>query len=281
MRWRRYETDNPEARDDALVLRLVDRLEPWLERWYRPDVRGLEGVPDEPVLFVGNHSGGMATPDTWLLAVALTRSRGVRYIPHGLGHDKVLRAPVFNQILVPLGAVRASRENALRLFASGRNALVYPGGDADSMRPFSRRDEIIFDGRRGYVRLALEAGVPIMPVVAAGSHATMVVLTEGRGLAKLLRTDRLLRAKVWPVALCLPWGVAVGATFPYVPVPTTVLIDVLEPIRFDRSGPDAAGDDAYVDACDAEVRSRMQASLTRLAAERREAPSALRRFFEA
>ena len=196
MGWRRHATDNPEARDEALVMRIVERLEPWLERWYRPEVRGLERIPEGGALFVSNHSGGMATPDTWLLSAALAREHGPRFIPHGLGHDLVLRAPILNQILVPLGAVRASHENAKRLFATGRNVLVYPGGDADSMRPFKRRNEIVFAGRRGYMRLAIGAGVPIVPVVAAGSHATLLVLTEGRGLARLLRTNQIGRAHV-------------------------------------------------------------------------------------
>ncbi len=280
MRWRRYDPDDPNARDDALVHRLVHRLDPVFERWFRPRVTGTDRVPEESVLFVGNHSGSIATPDTWIFASALVRERGVGFLPYGLGHEKVIEAWLTNRILVPLGAVRASRDNALALFEAGRNVLVYPGGDVDSQRPFWKRDEIVFDGRRGYVRLAIEAGVPIVPVVAAGAHSGFVVLTEGRRLARLLRTDRIFRLKVFPLALSLPWGLTVGASYPYLPVPTRILIEVLEPVRFERSGAEAAVDEDYVRACDERVRGRMQAALTRLAAVRRAEPSALRRLLE-
>jgi 1-acyl-sn-glycerol-3-phosphate acyltransferase len=152
---RTYDIDRIDQRDDALVERLSRRLGERVTRYHRAEVRGLERVPEGPALFVANHNGGLWTPDTWLLCAALCRRHGVEGVPYGLGHEVVLGAPIFNQILVPLGGVRAAHEPAMRLFAAGRKVLVYPGGDFDSMRPFRRRDEIVFGGRRGYMRLAL------------------------------------------------------------------------------------------------------------------------------
>jgi hypothetical protein len=85
----------------------------------------------------------------------------------------------------------------------------------------------------------------------------------------LLLTKLLFRVKTWPLTLSLPWGLTAGPPFLYLPFPVRMIGEVLEPIMFERSGPEAAQDDQYVRRCDDLVRARMQAALTRLAAERR------------
>ncbi|MBI5517061.1 MAG: 1-acyl-sn-glycerol-3-phosphate acyltransferase [Deltaproteobacteria bacterium] len=266
MRW--YDLDDLEQRDARLIERLVAVTDRVLKPWFRAEVRGLERIPEGAALYVGNHNAGLMTPDTFLFGAAVYHARGLGDVPYGLGHEVAIGLPGINQVIVPLGAVRASHENAHRLFQAGRKVLVYPGGDFDAMRPYRHRDRIVFGGRRGYLKLALREAVPIVPVVAAGAHATFRILDDGRWLARLLRADRLLRIKVWPITLCLPWGLLVGPGLFYLPWPTRILIEALEPIRFERTGPEAAADEAYVRACADRVEGTMQAALTRLARAR-------------
>ncbi len=40
---------------------------------------------------------------------------------------------------------------------------MFPGGDYDAYRPTAEANTIDFNGRTGYVRTALAAGVPIVP----------------------------------------------------------------------------------------------------------------------
>ncbi|MBI4956019.1 MAG: 1-acyl-sn-glycerol-3-phosphate acyltransferase [Myxococcales bacterium] len=267
---RRYDVDSLDNRDPERFRRLVDRLEPYLWRYFRPVVLGLERIPRGAALYVGNHSGGVVSPDTYVLGVAIYRRHGLADTPYGLAHGVGLGLPFVHQLLVPIGAVRACHENAHRIFEAGGKVLVYPGGDIDNMRAYRRRDEIVFGSRRGYVRLALRSGVPIVPIVTAGSHATMFVLDEGRWLAKLLRTSHLFRTEVWPVNLGLPWGLSIGP-IPQFPLPSRMFLEVLEPIRFERSGAEAAADAAYVERCHEQVLSTMQTALTALARRRRAA----------
>lgn len=267
----RDDIDRLDQRDEALVGALCSALEPLLDRWFSPVVRGLGRVPEEPALFVANHNGGLVSADSFVLGAALHRAHGLAGLPHALAHEVILRMPGRHQLLVPLGAVRASPTNATRLFESGRHVLVYPGGDLDSMRPFARRDRIEFGDRRGYVRLALRTGVPIVPVVAAGAHATSIVLTDGRPLARLLGLPRLLRLEVCPVTLSVPWGLVVGITPPHLPFPTRIFLEVMEPIRFERTGTAAAEDRDYVEACHRRVHGAMETRLRLLAGERRRA----------
>lgn len=270
MRARYTDLDSMDNRDEALIASLCERLGGVLRAYHRAEVVGAERVPSGPALYVGNHNAGCYTPDSYLFGAAVYEAHGVDAVPYGLAHEVVLSWPVINQMLVPIGAIRASHDNAHKLFRAGKKVLVYPGGDVDAMRAFRRRNRICFGGRRGYIRLAVSAGVPLIPVVAAGAHATFVILDELPWLARLLRTDRFLRMKVFPASLSIPWGLWFGFTPPYLPLPSRILIEVMDPIQFEREGPKAAADDAYVASCAARVESEMQRCLTRLAARRRE-----------
>ncbi len=266
----------PRATDDDLELRDPARVEAfarWVElfvaRYHRAEVRGVDRVPPGAALIVGNHNAGAWSADMFLLGTALYRAHGLEGAPYGLAHEVVLGLPGARQLLIPLGALRASHETARRVFEAGRRVLVYPGGDLEAMRPYRDRDRIVFGSRKGYIRLALRSGVPLVPVVAAGAHETFIVIDDMRWLARALKAKSWLRVGVWPLTLCLPWGLTLGPMIPYVALPTRILMEFLEPIRFERSGEEAAADNAYVDECDRRVRETMQAALTRLAAERR------------
>ncbi len=265
----RYDLDSLENRDPALIQRLHRWLARPLRRYFRAEVRGVGRVPSGAALLVGNHSGGLLSADTLLLGFALYEAHGLAGLPYGLGHD--LSLGLSRRLLAPLGGVRASHMNAARLFARGDKVLVYPGGDVEALRPYRHRDRVVFDGRRGYVRLALREGVPLVPVVAAGSHGALIVLDDLRPLARWLGLERL-RVKVWPLTLSVPWGLTLGPPPVYLPLPVRVLIEVLPAIRFERRGEEAATDEAYVAACAARVEGTLQETLTRLAGELRGKP---------
>ncbi len=264
-----FDIDSLDNRDPKKIEKFLAFIDGFLKRYHRAEVRGVERVTDGAALYVGNHNAGTWSPDTFLFGAELFHAWGIDAVPYGLGHEKTIAAPFVRDFIIPLGAVRASHDNANRLFKAGKKVLVYPGGDLDSMRPFRHRNRIVFGGRKGYARLAIRNGVPIIPVVAAGAQSTWIVIDDMRWFAKLIRSDKWLRSKVWPVTLCLPWGITVGPLVPYIPFPSKILIEILEPICFERSGDEAAADEAYVAECDVQVRSAMQTALTRLAAERR------------
>jgi len=254
-------------RDAVLLARLAEAADKLVRPYFRAEVRGLERIPAGAALFVGNHNAGLLAPEAFLLFAAL-RHNALADVPYALGGDLIVALPPMARMAARLGIVRARPEVSLRLLTGGAKVLVYPGGDVESMRPYADRDRIVFGGRRGYVRLALRAGVPIVPVVAAGAHSTFVVLSDGRRLMKALGVGSRLRLTTWPVSLCLPWGVAIGPVQVHLPWPTRILEEVLPPIHFERTGEAAAADAEYVRACAERVESIMQTALTRLAQER-------------
>jgi 1-acyl-sn-glycerol-3-phosphate acyltransferase len=233
--------------------------------WYRGEVRGLGNIPDSgPVLLVGNHSGGNMTPDTLVFTLAFSTYFGVERSFYQLAHNLVLAMPALGW-LRKFGTVAASPANARRALESGAALLVYPGGDWDVHRPSWERNRIDFDGRKGFIRLALEQDVPIVPVVSIGGQETALFLSRGEWLARRLALDRIFRLKAVPISLALPWGVNIGDMLGHVPLPAKITIETLPPV--DLRG--ELGADPDVDEVYEHITQLMQQTLDALAAERR------------
>lgn len=242
---------------------------PWMwlaaSIWFRGEVRGLGNIPDSgPVLLVGNHSGGNVTPDTTLFTLAFSTFFGVERRFYQLAHNLVLAIPMLGW-LRKFGTVAASQANARNALQSGAALLVYPGGDYEVHRPSWQRNKVDFDGRKGFIRLALEQNVPIVPVVSIGGQETALFLTRGEGLARRLYLDRLFRLKVMPISLAVPWGLNFGDMLGHLPLPAKITIETLPAIDLQREfGPEPDVDEIY----DHLIRL-MQNTLDALAAERR------------
>jgi 1-acyl-sn-glycerol-3-phosphate acyltransferase len=233
--------------------------------WYRGEVRGLGNIPDTgPVLLVGNHSGGNMLPDTLVFTLAFNTYFGVERAFYQLAHNLVLTMPALGS-LRKFGTVAASPGSARKALRSGAVLLVYPGGDYEVHRPFWERNRVDFDGRTGFIRLALQEQVPIVPVVSIGGQETALFLSRGEHLARLLALDRLFRLKVLPISLALPWGLNVGDMLGHIPLPAKITVDTLPPIDLRAEfGPEPDVEEVY----DHLIRL-MQDTLDSLAAERR------------
>jgi 1-acyl-sn-glycerol-3-phosphate acyltransferase len=254
-----------DERDPDYIRESLPRL--WLlaSLWFRGEVRGLGNIPDSgPVLLVGNHSGGNITPDTGVFTLAFSTYFGVERPFYQLAHNLVLSMPHLS-FLRKFGTVAASPDNARRALESDAALLVYPGGDYEVHRPAWHRNRVDFGGRRGFIELALDQKVPIVPVVSIGGHETALFLTRGERLARLLALDRLFRLKVLPISLAVPWGLNVGDMLGHVPLPAKITIETLPAIDLRAEfGPDPDPDEIY----DHLIRV-MQSTLDALAAERR------------
>src|SRR3954468_4782833 len=233
--------------------------------YFRADVKGLHNIPSEgPVLLVGNHSGGNLTPDTTVFTLAFTTYFGVERKFYQLAHNLVLAMPML-AFLRKYGTVAAGRSNAQKALQTGAAVLVYPGGDYEVHRPSWEAGKVDFGGRKGFIKLALEEDVPIVPIVSAGGQETALFLSRGEGLARLLRLDKLFRLKVLPISLAIPWGLNVGDMLGHFPLPAKISVEALPPIHLREE----FGDDPDVGEVYDHVTRLMQDTLDALAAERR------------
>ena len=234
-----------------------------IKKWFRAEVRDLESIPSVGgALLVSNHSGGMLTPDVLIFAPAFYDRFGYDRPMYTLAHYGVFIGPL-GGLLRRAGVIEASRENAGKALRDGAVVLVFPGGDYDSYRPTRSENKIDFGGRTGYVRTALAAGVPIVPMVSIGGQETQLFLARGDSLARRLGLKKA-RLEILPVTFGFPFGLSVIFP-PNVPLPSKIITRVLDPIDVAEQ----FGDDPDIAEVDAHVRGVMQAALDELGGERR------------
>jgi 1-acyl-sn-glycerol-3-phosphate acyltransferase len=254
--------------DPDLTRLVVAMTRPIAEKYFRSVVRGLENIPAGPCLVVGNHSGGLLTPDMSVFAVAFYDKFGYDRPLYTLAHDMLFRTPAA-KLLKRTGVVRATRENAAAALAAGAVVMVFPGGDHEVYRSSLRRNRIEFGGRKGYVRTAVEAGVPIVPAVSLGAQETQLFLMSGEWLSHRLGLARLSlkvgRSDILPIAFGFPFGLSILTVPLNMPLPAKIVTQVLPPVdiaaRF--------GEDPDIDDVDRYVRWVMQSDLDLLSRRRR------------
>lgn len=130
-------------------------------------------------------------------------------------------SPLISRLAAQMGAVRADPKMAIAALEAGAAVLVYPGGAEDLYKPYHLRHQIHFAGRQGFIKLALQQEVPIIPVISKGAHETLLILGDCYpqvqqlhkwGLPWLLGIDPV----VFPIYLACP-GVSASVPFPTFP----------------------------------------------------------------
>ncbi|WP_372441053.1 lysophospholipid acyltransferase family protein [Mycolicibacterium mengxianglii] len=249
--------------DPAVTEQVAKYAGALVKRYFRAEVRGLDNFPPTgAALAVSNHSGGMLTPDVLVLAPEFYRKFGYGRPMYTLAHYGVVMGPI-GDLLGRVGVIEASRESAAKALHDGAVVLVFPGGDYDAYRPTFGANIIDFSGRTGYVRTALEAGVPIVPVVSIGAQESQLFLTRGNWLAKRLGLTKA-RMDILPFSVGFPFGLSMLIP-PNLPLPSKIVTEVLEPIDITAR----FGDDPDISEVDAHIRQVMQTALDGLARQRR------------
>lgn len=250
---------------------MIREVFPWLatvsDHYYRTEVEGIENLLSTASLIVSTHNGSLFTPDMHGLSVAFLRRFGLETPGYGLTHKVVFKFPGIGAAVRKFGGIPATPENASLTLRNGFPLLVYPGGDLDALKPFSRRHEIMFGRRRGFIKLAIKEQVPIVPVVSVGAHEVMMLLTDGRSLARTLRFDKFLRIKTVPISLGFPFGLGLAGVGS-IPLPSKVRIRILPPISLAEPR-QAAENSERVERAFVYVKNQMQRALSDLAANRR------------
>lgn len=228
----------------------VEKVSPFLEglyqHYFRVDIEGWENIPEDKALYVGNHNG-LITFEVLMLFHGWWKRYGASRRALGLAHNIALNNPFFRWLLPRIGAIPADPDVSYEALARGYSLLVYPGGEKEAFRTYKDRKKVEFFQRKGFIRLALKANVPICPIVSVGAHESYVILHRGEEIAERLGLKEKFRLHGVPItfrSIFFMWCVTTGifTFFPlllapaafasiFVPLPAKMTFKILPPIH--------------------------------------------------
>jgi 1-acyl-sn-glycerol-3-phosphate acyltransferase len=245
--------------------RVFSMVEPLLNfyyrYWFRVEQEGIENIPASGgALLVSNHSGALP-PDAPMIMQAIRNEHPSSRPLYMLGEHWFKGYPGVGMLSNKIGLVPAHAANAQRLLRDeGRLVLVFPEGQKGTRKLYWQRYKLRRFGRGGFVKTALRAGVPIVPVAVIGAEEAMPIF------AHVPLLQRLTGLIYFPVNHAFPWaGLAAGGMY----LPAKFKIRFLPPISFDGYGPDDAEDLELVQRLAEGVRERIQGEVDHLIAERK------------
>jgi 1-acyl-sn-glycerol-3-phosphate acyltransferase len=255
-----------EGVDDTFMDRQKYLWNPLMDYWFRMEIEGWEHLPEPPVLLIGVHSGAPFVWDAWTVGIQWWRRFGTDRPLHGTAHDALMAAPLIGSYFRKMGVLPAAPDSIASALEAGHDVALWPGGEIDSLRPWTDRDQAVLAGRKGFIRMAIRAGVPIVPIATVGGPDSMPVLARGRRLAKALQLDKFARLKMFPISIQAPWGIS-PAMLPELPLPTKIRTAFQPPVKLSRD-PAKAKDDKYVERKYDEVQQSIQDGMDTLARRR-------------
>jgi 1-acyl-sn-glycerol-3-phosphate acyltransferase len=244
------------------VFQLVEpALNFYYRYWFRVDQEGIENVPsDGGALLVSNHSGALP-PDAPMIMQSIRNEHPSPRPLYMLGEHWFKGFPGVGMLANKIGLVPAHGANAQRLLRDeGKLVIVFPEGQKGSRKLYWQRYRLRRFGRGGFIKTALRAGAPIVPVAVVGAEEAMPIF------AHVPLLQRLTGLLYFPINHAFPqFGLAAGLMY----LPAKFKIRFLEPISLDGYGPDDADDLELVQRLAERVRERIQDEVDRLLSERK------------
>jgi 1-acyl-sn-glycerol-3-phosphate acyltransferase len=219
---------------DPSVSRYLSAPMVLLYRHYlRVEARGIERVPDGPVLLIANHAGNTFAWDGAMLATALLMEGEPPRIVRGMGEYFLPTIPFFNVFMQRCGSVVGTPENCVQLLEQGEAIMAFPEGERGFVKTYDKAYQLQRFGL-GFLRLALETGTPIVPVGIVGSEE------QSPGIANLRWLGRLFGSPSFPVTATFPFLGLAG----FLPLPVKFHLHFGEPLRFEG---DPGDEDAVIE----------------------------------
>jgi 1-acyl-sn-glycerol-3-phosphate acyltransferase len=222
--------------------------------YFRPEVIGIEHVPKGRVLIVPNHSGQLPLDGVVIGVACLLQATPPRLV-RAMAERWFPTLPFVNEAFARSGVVVGDPINCRNLLEHDNAILVFPEGARGSGKPWRDRYHLRKFGR-GFMRLALQAGAPIVPTAVVGAEESIVSITDARGLAKMLGAPYL------PIS---PWLPLLGP-LAYMPMPTKFHVQFGEPLMFDGPFDD---EDAAIESKVAVVERAVQRMIDEMLRRRR------------
>jgi 1-acyl-sn-glycerol-3-phosphate acyltransferase len=216
----------------------------WMYRHYfRAEAHGIENVPaDGRVILVANHSGQLPFDGLVIASACFLEPKQPRLV-RAMVEFFVPTVPFASYLFSRWGQITGTPENCRRLLSAEEAVLVFPEGARGISKPFNRRYQLA-DFGKGFMRLALETGAPIVPVAVIGAEEQAPAVNV-KPLAKLLGMPS------FPVVPYPPFIAPL-------PLPVKYRLYFGEPIKFTGDPDD---DDEVLDDQVKTVKNRIQSMI--------------------
>lgn len=178
MKYFKFYEKGDENRVDLMNTHLVQHLvKPfkYLERYHRYEVKGWENMPEEPALLISNH--GFIAYDIYMLALTYFLKTGKMW--RIVTDHVIFTVPLLREFFLAMGIVDGTRENVDQLFNRGDSVVVLPGGGREAMKSSRERYRLKWQGRYGFIKVALKHNVPIVPIISIGIDDAFDVYVDG------------------------------------------------------------------------------------------------------
>jgi 1-acyl-sn-glycerol-3-phosphate acyltransferase len=210
-----------------------------MSKYFRLKVEGTEYLPKKgPAIIAPNHSGYSGFD-----AMVLTHeiNKAIHRVPRVMTHqfwflNKTTAIPANK-----LGFIEATTKNGIDQLMKKNMIILFPEGEYGNFKPTSKAYRLQ-EFKRGFVRMALKTGSPIIPSLVIGAEETHINL-------KRLKFTKYLRGTVLPLPLNI------------IPLPAKWKIKFLEPIELPYE-PDAVNDTELVHEIAETIQEQMQAAIS-------------------
>ncbi|MEK6985744.1 MAG: lysophospholipid acyltransferase family protein [Candidatus Thermoplasmatota archaeon] len=236
------------ATKDTLDPEFVGKFLPYLRalRGYtRLKVDGLENIPKKgSAILAANHTGWLGLD--YALAALVVHDE-VGRTPRGMVHEAWFLTPATAQFAAKMGLSKVSKESMAEQLGGNHLVMVFPEGEHGAFRPVSNYEVLEF--ARGFVRVAMQKGVPVIPVAILGGE-------ESNPVDKTIKSyEQLLK-----LPLIIPTNL--------LPKPVKWRIRFLPPLDFEGFDASDADDAVRVHAIARDVQQRVQTAIRTLQKER-------------
>ena len=191
-----------------------------LRVYHRHEVHGLDNIPKKgPVIIACSHS--LATYDISLLMAAVYQK--INRFPRALIDRAFYKVPGLGNLMERIGCIVGSQENAQSLLSNGEMIYLAPGGMEESLRPSSDRYRVMWTKRKGFAKLAIETGVPVV-LAACPKADDIFTVYENKATSWIYRNFRLpffIARGLGPTAVPISGAFEPSEQMPPRPVTTT------------------------------------------------------------
>lgn len=230
-------------------------LAAWMHDFYfRVMVSGLENIPQGRGLLIANH-GGQVPADGMMVSASVMMDGAPPRLMRAMAEFWFADQPFLGVAVSRVGSMIGTRSNCIQQLRHDELVLVFPEGARGMNKTIDKAYELQEFGL-GFVRMALAAEAPIVPVAVVGSEEQAPGLVHSRLLASIMGLPHFPVTPFFP--LLGPLGL--------LPMPTRYRIYFGEPLHFEG---DAEDDDAVIAPMVEEVRASIRALIQQGKKERK------------